>query len=394
MVEIESDQESAQESIESGSCDCSDYNQDVSWFYDSRNLQTSFMRFCIIKDDEQEQEENITKKEQPKNANDDQKNNEPKNVSNIYQINRGNNVIKFSKSSRKTEPNNDENKNKTKLTKNYNNNVIKYHIQTKNNDKLNNTDNNTDNNDDNNQNKVKNYTYKPKKNYVKRHNNSMFNNVYNVYNTDSKQTNLLSDNKKEYEPINNEPERKIEIDDEKITSTPIRSPVNQQKRQIKFYNNYKTDKKFEDTIRKLKGYVGPRMCEIDDDNDEIKIVGNYDSNDTKNTTRRNNQTRGRTVKERVVKEVKNITLQPGQTIKHRTITKRKLKPITTIVNNDDGTQNIVTESTTLTTITINENLDSSKMYDDEYPLDVQLVKQYITKVYKTEIEVNTYKPKK
>ena len=53
----------------------------------------------------------------------------------------------------------------------------------------------------------------------------------------------------------------------------------------------------------------------------------------------------------------------------------------------------MTESTTLTTITINENLDSSKMYD-EYPLDVQLVKQYITKVYKTEIEVNPYKPKK
>jgi hypothetical protein len=43
--------------------------------------------------------------------------------------------------------------------------------------------------------------------------------------------------------------------------------VNLPKKKIKFYNNYKTEKNLEDTIRKLKGYIGPRMCEIDDDND-------------------------------------------------------------------------------------------------------------------------------
>ena len=131
------------------------------------------------------------------------------------------------------------------------------------------------------------------------------------------------------------------------------------------------------------------------DDDDEKNMGNFDNNNSKNISKRNNnQTRGRTIKERVVKEIKNITVQPGQTIKHRTVTKRKLKPVTTIVNNNDGTQNIVTENTILTTITINENLDSSKMYDDKYPLDVQLVKQYITKIYKTETEINPYRPKK
>jgi hypothetical protein len=39
---------SDQESVESGSCTCSDYNRDISWFYDSRKLERSYMRFSII----------------------------------------------------------------------------------------------------------------------------------------------------------------------------------------------------------------------------------------------------------------------------------------------------------------------------------------------------------
>ena len=72
-----------------------------------------------------------------------------------------------------------------------------------------------------------------------------------------------------------------------------------------------------------------------------------------------------------------------------------LKPITNIITNDDGTQNIITENTTLTTTIINELLDSStKKDDDKYPLDIQLVRQHITKTYVTEIESNPYVPKK
>ena len=41
-----------------------------------------------------------------------------------------------------------------------------------------------------------------------------------------------------------------------------------------------------------------------------------------------------------------------------------------------------------------EMIDDSKLYNDKYPLHVQLVKQYITKIYKTEIENNPYRPKK
>ena len=43
-----SEDKSDQESVESGSCTCSDYNEDMSWFYDSRNLKRSTMRFSII----------------------------------------------------------------------------------------------------------------------------------------------------------------------------------------------------------------------------------------------------------------------------------------------------------------------------------------------------------
>ena len=35
-------------SVESGSCDCSDYNSDISWFYLSKNLQTSHIEFAIL----------------------------------------------------------------------------------------------------------------------------------------------------------------------------------------------------------------------------------------------------------------------------------------------------------------------------------------------------------
>ena len=76
------------------------------------------------------------------------------------------------------------------------------------------------------------------------------------------------------------------------------------------------------------------------------------------------------------------------------ITKRKLKPHTTIVKNDDGSQNIIIENTVLTTVTVNEKIENSNLNQDKYPLDVQLVRQYITKIYKTEIENTPYRPKK
>ena len=44
MTEIEKDSLS----IESGSCDCSEYNSDMSWFYNSKNLSESSTHFSII----------------------------------------------------------------------------------------------------------------------------------------------------------------------------------------------------------------------------------------------------------------------------------------------------------------------------------------------------------
>ena len=382
MVENESDQES----VESGSCTCSDYDPDSSWFYDSRNLQTSYMRFCIIKEDDPEPEPNIENNKKSKNEDDENNNNELQNASKIRSLYKRNNAIKLSKSSKKTNPFVDQNNNnKSKYKENIKNNIIKYQTKAKN-DNLSYTGNIDYKNN--------NLSNRQKQNSVKNHNKKMFANVYDL----ESNNNLFYDSSKKYEQIKTEPLEEEEIDDYKETEE-LKSPVNISNRKIKFYNNYATEHKFEDTIRKLKGYSGPRMIEtynLKDDDDDEKIMGNIDNkNNSKNISKRNNnQTRGRTIKERVVKEIKNITIQPGQTIKHRTVTKRKLKPITTIVNNNDGTQNIVTENTILTTITINENLDSSKMYDDKYPLDVQLVKQYITKIYKTETEINPYRPKK
>ena len=113
-----------------------------------------------------------------------------------------------------------------------------------------------------------------------------------------------------------------------------------------------------------------------------------------NNNNNNNQIRGKTINEKVVKETKNITLQPGQSIKPKIVTKRTLKPKSTIVTNEDGTQTLITEYTYLTTTTINELIDSTTNNNDNYPLDIQLVRQYITKTYITEIESTPYIPKK
>ena len=110
--------ESDNESVESGSCTCSDYDSDCSWFYDSRKLGTSYMRFCIISDNDQI----IIKKQNSRNLIDDQK------LSRINKINefkkniidngsnRRRNVIKLtnSNSEKKKEPFKEEFTNKRK----------------------------------------------------------------------------------------------------------------------------------------------------------------------------------------------------------------------------------------------------------------------------------------
>lgn len=393
MAEVENDQES----VESGSCTCSDYNPDSSWFYDSRKLQTSFMRFCILSDSihilfKNKRARNIINENKLRQNN---KLNEFKNESFINLTNRRKNVIKITKSS-STKNNNEGVKfnpnNKRKLKEI---NITKYSQRKKKNENLNtyNNENKTKNNSSSRQ-KEKNNSYS------KNNSSSMLSEIKTKY----KRTNFFPDNIKDYEHNYSAPIEKNIFNDKNINTH--RSPVSFINKRINFFNFNKTEKKPEEKVKKFnlfKGYISPRMNIYKTfmktnsnsvDNDEEK---NHKKNDIKKPdkiNKRNFQTRGRTIKEKVIKEVKNITLQPGQTIKPKTISKRKLKPHTSIIKNDDGTQSIITENTFLTTVTVNEILDSSKMYKDEYPLDVQVVKQYITKIYKTEIENNPYRQKK
>ena len=56
MSEKENKFENDSLSVESGSCDCSNYNSDISWFYLSENLKTSHFDFNIIIDKSKEKE--------------------------------------------------------------------------------------------------------------------------------------------------------------------------------------------------------------------------------------------------------------------------------------------------------------------------------------------------
>ena len=179
-----------------------------------------------------------------------------------------------------------------------------------------------------------------------------------------------------------------------------RSPVNATSKR-RFYfnlnNNVKNEeksynydnKKFEKSPRNYY-----KSLKNNENNDNI---GEDEYNEEENgeniqVINKNFQNKGKTIKEKIIKEVKNITLEPGETLKPKIITKKKLKPITTIVKNEDGSQSVIVENTVLTTVIVNEIIDTSTIYDDNYPLDVQFVKQYITKIYKTEIENNPYYP--
>ena len=375
MAEGESDNQS----VESGSCTCSDYNEDISWFYDSRKLGTSFMRFCILSD-----ENNIIiKKEKSRNFLDD------KRLSRINKYNeikkdlfsnsgsKRKNVIKLKNSSSCKKDNNkisEDNSDKEKLN---DNNLMKYsHRRRKNNNSLDFLNNNSNNKSSRKQSNIS---------------NDYCNNTYTDININSKRRNFFPENLNEYEHNYSAP---IESYFNKNYLNHHRSPINYFNKRRNIFNMYNKNegkvKQFE--IDVSKEYVSPRrraynsLTNTNYFNDDI----NGENQNESNVINKNFQTNGKTIKEKIVKETKTITLQPGETIKPKMTSKRKLKPNTTIVKNQDGSQNIIIENTILTTITENELIDSSKLYNDKYPVDIQLVKQNITKIYKTEIENNPY----
>ena len=398
MVEKESDSES----VESGSCTCSDYNSDCLWFYDSRALGTSYMRFCILSD----KDNIIIKKEKSKAMPDNKKIsvnkiNEIKKDLFTNKTNKRKNVIKLTNSSSVKNQNTilDAQINKSK----FNNNNSNYSHRRKKNENL------------------ELLVGDNKNNKILRQTSDKFNRkTYKDLNINTKKTDFFPINVDEYEHNYSAPIENIYTHEKNINTmhNMYRSPINYSNKRRLIFNNINQTEEIKNKRRNIfndnnqteektnkfnlempKTYNSPRrnfyktfsnMKYFNNDKNDEKINDNNEAN----VIHKNFQSRGRTIKEKIVKETKNITLEPGQTIKPRMITKRKLKPHTSIIKNEDGSENIIIENTTLTTVTVNEIIDSSKLYNDKYPLDVQLVKQYITKIYKTEIENNPYRPKK
>lgn len=399
MVEKESDNES----VESGSCTCSDYNADCSWFYDSRNLGTSYMRFCILS----EKDNYIIKKEKTKTILDNKK----INVNKINEIkkelftnrtNKRKNVIKLTNSSSVKNQNTilDAQINKLKFN---NNNNSKFSHKRKKNENFELLVNNN------------------KNNKLLRQTSDKFNRkTYNDLNLNTKTTDFFPINIDEYEYNYSAPIEDINTHKKNIVTMHnlSRSPINYSNKRRRIFNISQTEEK---TYKRRSIFNNVNQTDEKTNKADLEMPESYNSprrnfyktfsnikylnnnnnnaekineNNESNVIHKNFQSKGKTIKEKIVKETKNITLEPGQTIKPRMITKRKLKPHTTIVKNNDGSENIIIENTTLTTVIVNEIIDSSKLYNDKYPLDVQLVKQYITKIYKTEIENNPYRPKK
>ena len=387
--------ESFNGSVESGSCTCSDYKEDCDWFYDSKKLQTSFMRFFIKnepfnKSDYFKNKLSLKELDSTDNSSSTYNIRETKikqiyNDKNIKIDSKRKNAIKIEK---KTSYENNQMKDlmdKSKLTFNKSNYSI---IQS---ERKNCTMDLISNNNDS-------EITKMNKTYVSKYTaNNYSSKTLNNFNKSTK-LRILPDNLKDYNMPSEETFIPENIDDKEI-----KSPNTSTKRTIEVYMKdrlMKTEKKQKIqriNIDKAKAFFSPRrnnynsfsnLSYFSDDRRGEKFINNgY-------LKRKNFHAKGRAFKEKIVNETKNITLESGQIIKPKLITKRKLKPVVNIVKNEDGSQSIITENTTLTTITVNELIDPSKVNQDDYPMDIQIVRQHITKIYKIEIENNPYSPNK
>ena len=384
MSEKENKFENDSLSVESGSCDCSNYNSDISWFYLSENLKTSHFEFNIIIDKSKEKEASKIKEEILENKV-EQKIKEQNEIK--VNLNKEIQRIEMPKFI-KNENNSTENLH-TGIRKKYTDYRNKYKMALKNNKSL-----ELYLNTEKNKNEINRKETEFKKEIIKDNkkeeeinikpqinNRHLTNKVYRnrffnltIPNNENKNNKNNSSEKDKDIKIN-----KIEEREEKDEKEENNNKINLPRYRRNFFNSYKNVKNFKEKYKKEEE--------------------NFKNNDIKNTKEennddQNNQIRGKTLKEKVVNETKNLVLEPGKTIKPKIVTKRKLMPNVKIVTNEDGTQNMITENTTLSTTIINEILDSSEANNDNYPLDIQLVRQHITKTYITEIESNPYVPRK
>ena len=386
--------ESFNESVESGSCTCSDYEKDCDWFYDSRKLQTSFMRFFI--------------KNEPFNKNDYFKSKTPlKELDSTDNSNRTYNIRETKIKQIYNDINNSKRKNVIKIEKkiSYDNNQMKEIIvkskpslnksnySRKRNERKNNYTLDLISNNNAFEIRKMNKTYVSKFPAIKNYSNKTFNNF-----NKSAKLSILQDNLEENEYNYNIPSEKT-FTPESITEKVIKSPDVTTKRTIEVFIKdrlMKTEKKpkiQKINIDKVKAFFSPRknifnsftnLSYFSDHKRGEKYINNSF------IKRKNFKRKDRAFKEKIVNETKNITLEPGQIIKPKLITKTKLKPVVNIVKNEDGSQSKITENTTLTTITVNEFIDPSKVYQDDFPTDIQIVRQHVTKIYRIETQNNPY----
>ena len=384
MSEKENKFENDSLSVESGSCDCSNYNSDISWFYLSENLKTSHFDFNIIIDKSKEKESSKINEEILENKAEQNIKEQNEIKVNLNKEIQRIEMPKFIKN----ENNSTENLH-TGIRKKYTDYRNKYKMALKNNKSL-----ELYLNTEKNKNEINRKETEFKKEIIKDNkkeeeinikpqinNRHLTNKVYRnrffnltIPNNENKNNKNNSSEKDKDIKIN-----KIEEREEKDEKEENNNKINLPRYRRNFFNSYKNVKNFKEKYKKEEE--------------------NFKNNDIKNTKEennddQNNQIRGKTLKEKVVNETKNLVLEPGKTIKPKIVTKRKLMPNVKIVTNEDGTQNMITENTTLTTTIINEILDSSEANNDNYPLDIQLVRQHITKTYITEIESNPYVPRK
>ena len=390
MSEKKEEKENDSLSVESGSCDCSNYNSDISWFYLSENLKTSHYEFNIIIDKSTIKESNKIKEEILENK--DLQNIKEQNEIKVN-LNKEMKRIEMPKFIR-NENNNSTDNLHSNIRKKYTDYRSKYKMALRNNKSLELYLNAGKNKNEINRketefkrdlfqdNKKEEEIYiKPQINNRHLTNKVNRNRFFNISipNNENKNNKNNSSEKVVEIKVNTIEEKDKGVDKDTDKNEENKNKINLPKYRRNFFNSYKNVKNFKEKYKK------------EDDNLKNNIAKN---NNEQNNDNQNNQIKGKTLKESVVNEIKNLVLEPGKTIKPKIVTKRKLMPNTKMVTNEDGTQNIITENTTLTTTIINEILDSSEANNDNYPLDIQLVRQHITKTYLTEIENSPYVPKK
>ena len=199
-------------------------------------------------------------------------------------------------------------------------------------------------------------------------NNKNINSNNKQINKNNLQKQIITNNEKK--KINNE-QNKIELKSSLNNQSPIKNKISD----IISPNKANEEKKNE--IEEPQKRVEEKLRE--NDINKSKKISNYEKKDMNKI----NEKKGINIETSQKIEEKTIALVPGQTIEKKTVVEKFEEPTEEVIENPDGTLDLIFKQTKVTTITENIPVESEKIKLAESVPNLPIYKQKITYNYET-----------